>query len=162
MRDTIEVLRLTLNRSLAVAFALGVLAGIGFGTVGCVQQTGNVAQGEATMAIDEPSAEFPDFVYSSATSLASYKLAPRLAGLLPSLPCYCNCGRASGHESLKDCFFKEDGAFNDHGSNCDVCQDEVMDVDRWQKEGKSIREIRAAIDEKYREYGQPTDTPPIE
>ncbi|MCL5960581.1 MAG: PCYCGC domain-containing protein [Chloroflexi bacterium] len=162
MREKLKIMRPTLNRFLVVALALGILAAVGLGTAGCVQQTGNAAPGESATATDQPSAEFPDFVYNSATSLAAYRLAPRLAGLLPSLPCYCNCGRASGHKNLKDCFFKEDGTFNDHASNCDVCQDEVMDVDKWQKEGKSIREIRAAIDEKYRDYGQPTDTPPVE
>lgn len=153
---------ITLNRSLALAFALGVFVAIGSGTAGCVQQTGNVVSGESTIVTDKPPAEFPDFFYNSATSLEAYRLAPRLVDLLPSLPCYCNCGKASGHKSLKDCFFKEDGSFNDHASNCDVCQDEVMDINQWQKEGKSLREIRAAIDEKYQGYGHPTDTPPVE
>ncbi|MBI2954637.1 MAG: hypothetical protein HYY30_10010 [Chloroflexi bacterium] len=153
---------MALNRSFAVVIFLILVAIIASGAVGCAENGGNLSAGGAPAAVEEPSTEFPDFVYNSATSLAAYRLAPRLSTVLSSMPCYCNCGRASGHKNLKDCFFREDGTFNDHASNCDVCQDEAMDVDRWQKEGKSLREIRDAIDAKYRDYGRPTDTPPVE
>ncbi len=161
MRNQARTFKCCLSRKLAGAILLVLVVGVILGSAGCA--------GEASVATpaiapaDAPVAkEFPDFVYNSATSLAAFQLAPQLVDVLSRIPCYCNCGRASGHKSLKDCFYKEDGSFNDHASNCDVCQDEIQDIAKWQKEGKSLREIRTAIDEKYREYGKPTDTAPIE
>lgn len=111
---------------------------------------------EATQAVE---VELPSFVYNSALSLQAYKLALSQPEILSPIPCYCDCGRASQHKNLKDCFFKDGGELNDHASNCDVCQDEIIDVNRWRAEGKSQREIRDSIDAKYRDYGEPTDTP---
>jgi len=106
---------------------------------------------------------FPAFVYDSALSLQAYRLAVSLPKEhLAAIPCYCDCGRASGHTSLKDCFFKADGSFDDHASACHICAYEVIDLAQWSKEGKSLKQIRAMIDAKYHEYGEPTNTPPVE
>ncbi|MBI3912692.1 MAG: hypothetical protein HY327_00640 [Chloroflexi bacterium] len=101
---------------------------------------------------------FPTFVYDSALSLQAYRLAVQMPAMLFKLPCYCDCGRASGHKSLHDCFFKADGSFNDHASGCEVCGREMVDAAQWAREGKSIQQIRALIDGKYAPYGNPTDT----
>lgn len=105
--------------------------------------------------------EFPAFVYNSAEVLQAYETAVRIPEVLPLMPCYCNCGEAQGHQSLKDCFFKEDGSLNDHGAFCEVCDMEVADIAKWQEEGYSLEQIRGLIDEKYPRYGEPTDTPPL-
>ena len=110
---------------------------------------------------DMPNVQFPTYVYDSALSLKSYKLAVKDADMLFSIPCYCDCGRASGHRSLHDCFFKDAG-FNDHASGCEVCGLEMVDVAKWQGEGKSLKEIRGLIDAKYVAYGHATDTAPVE
>ena len=105
--------------------------------------------------------QFPAYVYDSALSLKSYKLALQYASVLFKIPCYCDCGRASGHQSLHDCFFKGDG-FNDHASGCEVCGLEMVDVAQWIRDGKSIKQIRAMIDVKYAPYGHGTNTPAVE
>ncbi len=106
-----------------------------------------------------PDPPFPTFVYDSALSLKAYRLATQMPEMLTKLPCYCDCGRASGHKSLRDCFFKADGSYNDHASACEVCDLEMVDAAQWAKEGKPIQQIRALIDAKYAPYGNPTDTP---
>jgi hypothetical protein len=103
--------------------------------------------------------EFPPFVYNSAQTLKAYTTAVQIAEVLPLMPCYCNCGEAHGHKSLKDCFFKEDGSFNDHGAFCEICDREVADIAQWQEEGHTLERIRELIDEKYPAWGEPTDTP---
>ena len=106
-----------------------------------------------------PDPPFPTFVYDSALSLKAYRLAVQMPEMLFKLPCYCDCGRASGHKSLHDCFYKSDGAFNDHASACEVCDLEIIDAAQWTKEGKTIQQVRALIDAKYAPYGNATDTP---
>lgn len=64
-----------------------------------------------------------------------------------------------GHESLKECYLSKSGEFVDHASYCDICISETLDVDQWYKEGVPIEVIRSRIDEKYKQYGEPTDTP---
>ena len=117
------------------------------------------ASGEAL-----PRSGFPSFVYTSDQSLQAYEAAMKIAikspEVLPVIPCYCGCGEVAGHKNLKDCFFKGDGSFDDHGAFCDVCQGEVLDVAKWEEEGYSLKQIRGLIDEKYG-HGKPTDTPPL-
>lgn len=103
--------------------------------------------------------EFPSFVYNSAQTLQAYRAAVQIPEMLPLMPCYCNCGEAHGHASLQDCFFNEDGSFNDHAAFCEICDMEAIDILRWQTEGYSIEEIRELIDTEYPRWGEPTDTP---
>lgn len=107
-----------------------------------------------------PSEQFPAFVYGTANSLEGYRIAVALPELLAVLPCYCGCGKSADHRSLKDCFIKADGSFDDHAAGCDLCISEAMDASQWHREGKTPREIRTMIDDKYHSYGTPTDTPP--
>lgn len=109
-----------------------------------------------------PDPPFPTFVYDSALSLKAYRLASRMPEMLDKLPCYCDCGRASGHKSLHDCFFKADGTYNDHASGCQVCGLEMVDAAQWVREGKSLKQIRSMIDAKYAPYGMPTNTAPVD
>ena len=108
-----------------------------------------------------PPREFPSYVYNSDQVLQAYEAAVRMPEVLQIIPCYCGCGEAHGHQNLKDCFFKADGSFNDHGAFCEICDMEVADIAQWRAEGYSLEQIRGLIDEKYPRYGEPTDTAPI-
>lgn len=107
--------------------------------------------------------EFPSFVYASSMSLQSYQAAVSLPkDVMTSMPCYCGCATLlKPHKDLYDCFFNEDGTYNDHAASCDLCGKIALDVQKMYKEGKDLRTIRATIDSTYSVYGQPTDTPPI-
>ncbi|MBI3731938.1 MAG: hypothetical protein HY259_00540 [Chloroflexi bacterium] len=115
----------------------------------------------AKPAATPPDPAFPDFVYSSPSSVEAYRFAARMPALLAVLPCYCNCGPTLGHRSLRDCFFKSDGSFTDHASGCAVCQMEAADAAKGQEQGKSPAQIRRMIETKYDAYGPATDTPAI-
>jgi hypothetical protein len=73
----------------------------------------------------------------------TYRMAAEIAGVLDGLHCYCECNQHSDHYSLLDCFR------SDHGAACDICLTEAQIAYRMTKEGKSLDEIRAAIDKLY-------------
>ena len=77
---------------------------------------------------------------------AVYKQAARIPEVLDGLHCYCECGQHSGHYSLLDCFK------SDHGAGCDICLTSVAMAYDLNKDGKSLDEIRAAIDEVFARY----------
>lgn len=77
---------------------------------------------------------------------AVYKQAAQIPEVLDGLHCYCECGDHSGHYSLLDCFK------SDHGAGCDICLTSVSMAYDLNKEGKSLEEIRAAIDEVFTRY----------
>lgn len=106
--------------------------------------------------------ELPEYAYRSALSLKGYQIAVRERELLSRLPCYCGCGADAQYQSLRDCFLNEDGLFNSHGANCQVCLEEAVDADDWKGRGRPVKEIRAKIDAKYQGRGKPTDTPPVD
>jgi hypothetical protein len=69
----------------------------------------------------------------------SYRAAAKVPNVLHQLPCYCYCDRGHGHNSLHSCF--EDT----HGSHCTTCMQEAILAERMTREGKSVKQIRAAI-----------------
>ncbi|PMC40214.1 hypothetical protein CJ195_00425 [Bacillus sp. UMB0899] len=96
-----------------------------------------------------------------------YQAAAGHRELLENMPCYCGCGETANHTSNYDCFIyenKENGAivWDDHGTKCGVCLEIAAQSILDYQEGKSIKEIRAKIDNKYKEgYAEPTPTPEI-
>ena len=73
-----------------------------------------------------------------------YEMAAEIPEVLDGLYCYCDCSRHSNHRSLLTCFQ------DDHGASCDVCLNEAETAYRMTSEGRSLKEIRAAVDEMYR------------
>jgi hypothetical protein len=73
----------------------------------------------------------------------TYRMAREIAAVLDGLHCYCECDQHSGHYSLLDCFR------DDHGAACDICLTEAQIAYRMTQEGKSLDEIRDAIDALY-------------
>lgn len=94
-----------------------------------------------------------------------YRAAALSGDLLEWIPCYCGCGESAGHQSSRHCFvhaYREDGTvvWDDHGTRCGVCLQIAAEAIRMRQEGKSVKEIREYIDEKYRDgYAAPTPTP---
>lgn len=82
------------------------------------------------------------------------------------MPCYCGC-EAMDHRSNLDCYLKRsaDGAptqFEEHASYCEICVETTLLTKQLLSEGKSLREIRAAVDSTFggRAPGTPTELPP--
>ena len=119
---------------------------------------------EETASVDN----LPQFLAAKSDDMkVLYQAAANHQELLENLPCYCGCGESAGHTSNYDCFVydnKENGAvvWDDHGTRCGVCLEIAAESIIDYSEGKSIKEIRQTIDEKYKEgYAKPTPTPEV-
>lgn len=72
-----------------------------------------------------------------------YEMAARIPTVLDGLYCHCDCSKHSDHRSLLTCFQ------DDHGAACDVCLTEAALAYRMTGEGRSLNEIRKAVDGLY-------------
>lgn len=112
-----------------------VASGVAFAT--------GLSAGEGSEAAHADHAHLVDAAYRFADSPEAMPMG--------QVPCYCGCG-AMGHENLRDCFR------DDHAVNCNVCLDEAHDVERMVAKGRTVGEIRQAIDRAYGDKGPPTPT----
>jgi len=79
------------------------------------------------------------------------------------MPCYCGCV-GMDHRNNTDCYLKprENGMpvdFDEHASYCGVCVDITLTAKTMSADGKSLPEIRAAIDGQFGDVAAGTDTP---
>ena len=88
----------------------------------------------------------------------AYQFAVANPDVLTQLPCYCGCGPI-GHTSNYACYVAEQNAdgtaksFDNHALGCSICVDITQDAMRMLKDGKSVPEIRAYVDQTYAKYG---------
>ena len=92
----------------------------------------------------------------------AYQFAAANPEVMQQVPCYCGCGDM-GHKSNYACYIggkNADGtlAFDTHALGCSICVDITLDTMRLLKEGKSVPEIKAYIDQTYAQYG-PSNIP---
>lgn len=150
---------------LIAAAVVVVAAGLWFG--GLFPSSGSNSSGGLPPAVShEPlsGGALPRFaVVAGDQSVEAYLYAVEAAEELEFIPCYCGCGEHDNHRNVRDCFVKQmapDGVlYDEHGAGCEMCQTIVLDVKRLLAEGKTLTEARAFIDENYKDYGSPTDTP---
>jgi hypothetical protein len=74
---------------------------------------------------------------------AVYAQAKEVAATLDGIYCHCDCSQHAGHRSLLSCFE------SDHAAACDICMTEASIAYRMTKDGKSLDDIRQAVDELY-------------
>ncbi|HYW11477.1 MAG TPA: PCYCGC motif-containing (lipo)protein [Longimicrobium sp.] len=72
-----------------------------------------------------------------------YTIAARIPSLLDGLYCHCECHERDGTRSLLECF--ED----DMASTCGICQGQARMAAEMHADGKSLAEIRAALDQRW-------------
>ena len=82
----------------------------------------------------------PALVPMGAGTLEAYEAARRVPQVLDGIYCHCNCSKSIGHRSLLTCFE------SNHGSGCDICMGEAMLAAQMSGAGKSLAQIRTAID----------------
>lgn len=117
--------------------------------------------------VDGTWANRPAFVSGAGEATqAAYAYALARPDVLQWLPCYCGCA-ASGHRSNLDCFFvrREVGGsyvYEEHASFCDVCVQTANMAQQMLREGKTIVQVRAAVDATFggNAPGTPTKLPP--
>lgn len=87
----------------------------------------------------------PASTYASYPRIAEvYREAALVPQVLDGIYCYCDCERNMGHYSLLDCYK------SDHAAGCDVCLSEGALAYRMHQEGKTLDQIRSAVDAAYR------------
>lgn len=110
--------------------------------------------------------EMPKFLADKHSTIVEvYALAGQNLDILKYMPCYCGCGESAGHMNNMQCFVnevKDDGTivWDDHGTRCGTCMDIAVKSVQLHTEGKTLKEIRTAIDAEYKQgYAKPTPTP---
>lgn len=142
-------------------FLLTALAAVLILSVGLSACTPNPAAARTDLKMASMSG-MPEDVRSAPVSVRqAYQFAVANPDLLQHLPCYCGCG-AMGHTSNYSCYVQsaegQDIVFDTHALGCGICVDITQDAMRMLREGKSVDEIRAAIDQTYSQYG-PSNMP---
>lgn len=111
--------------------------------------------------------ELPSFLTNKSENMQTiYAAAAQHKELLEQMPCYCGCGGSVGHKDNYDCFIHENEGnkvtWDDHGTKCQVCLEIAAEAINESQNGKSNKEIRESIDNKYKEgYAEPTPTPAV-
>ena len=72
-----------------------------------------------------------------------YQQVAEVPHVIDGIYCYCDCSQHSGHYSLLDCFH------DDHAARCDICLSEAAMAHAMHQDGKSLDEIRTAVDRLY-------------
>src|SRR5688572_9996770 len=72
-----------------------------------------------------------------------YTMAARIPSVLDGLYCHCDCHERDGLRSLLECFEEE------MGSTCGICSGQARLAYELHEQGKSLRDIRKAIDAQY-------------
>jgi hypothetical protein len=94
----------------------------------------------------------------------AYAFALARPDVLQWLPCYCGCTGA-GHRSNLDCFFQRrevpgSYVYEEHASFCDICVKTANLASQMLQEGRTMVQIRAAVDTTFGTGAAPgTDTP---
>jgi len=141
-----------LRPTLAIVFALAASIPI----YACSPE----AASEIAMA---PMSDMPSDVQAAPVAVRqAYQFAVANPDVVKGIPCYCGCG-AEGHTSNYSCYIAgqdPDGSlrFDQHALGCSICVDITRDAMGMLGQGKTIPEIRAAIDQTYSRYG-PSNMP---
>lgn len=87
----------------------------------------------------------------------AYQFAAANPKVLKAIPCFCGCG-SIGHTSNYSCYIDGEAPsgrldFDNHAMGCSICVDITQDTMRLLKQGRSVPEIRAYVDDVYGRYG---------
>jgi hypothetical protein len=116
-----------------------------------------------TAEMDATWAARPAYTRANQRLESAYAYAMRSWNVIQWMPCYCGCD-SLGHGSNLDCYFKPMAtgstkvSFEEHASFCDICVDITQTARKMAGEGKSLREIRQAVDRTYGSSGPGTTT----
>ena len=74
----------------------------------------------------------------------AFALVRQIPQIADGIRCSCGCDETEGYYSLLSCFEKDGMA-----QHCEVCQGHIVLAHRLHKAGKSLKQIRAAIDAEF-------------
>jgi hypothetical protein len=87
----------------------------------------------------------PGAVRNHPDAVAAFDEARQIPGVLDGIRCQCGCSDAPDIRSLLSCFEGEDAM----ALHCDVCEGQARLAYRLHRKGKSLDQVRAAIDARY-------------
>jgi len=96
----------------------------------------------------------PYYATSNPTVKQAYEFAFKNPDALDGVNCHCGCmenvhnGRVH-KRGLRDCFMTEDGGFEQHASQCDMCIQDTLEVKSMIQSGIAKEQIKQTIDSKY-------------
>ena len=85
----------------------------------------------------------PERVAEHPAAVPAYDEARTIPEVLDGIRCQCGCADQPGHRSLLSCY--EDGMAMD----CDICQGQARLAYRLHANGRTLDQIRSAIDSRY-------------
>jgi hypothetical protein len=77
--------------------------------------------------------------------IAAFDLVREIPQVVDGIRCSCGCDEIEGYYSLLSCF-EQDGM----ARHCDVCQGHARLIHRLHRQGKTLAQIRAAVDARFR------------
>jgi hypothetical protein len=93
--------------------------------------------------IDASHLPAPEKVAEHPDAVPAYDEARTIPEILDGIRCQCGCAEQPGHRSLLSCY--EDGMAMD----CDICQGQARLAYRLHGKGRTLAQIRSAIDSRY-------------
>lgn len=109
----------------------------------------------AVSGSSQPGLSLPAFAMGSSKVSEAYAFASLEPEKLDGINCACGCmqhvhdGRLH-KRGLLDCFMKEDGSYEQHASNCDMCINDALEAKQMFAQGMGKEEVKAKIYSKYR------------
>ncbi|GAA0315407.1 PCYCGC domain-containing protein [Bacillus carboniphilus] len=106
---------------------------------------------EKTAAINE----LPSFLEGQTErTINIYAGVAKFPDLVQLVPCYCGCMETLGHQSNLNCFIQrinQDGTvvWTDHATRCETCLDIAATTIYEMNNGKTIKDVREIINQKY-------------
>ena len=73
----------------------------------------------------------------------AFEAARRNPDIFDGVYCVCDCAEEMGHRSLLACFESR------QPTGCWGCQEQAEFMSRWIRDGKTLTEVRKAVDEKW-------------
>ncbi|MFD0674271.1 PCYCGC motif-containing (lipo)protein [Cohnella sp. GCM10027633] len=101
-------------------------------------------------------ADMPSFLedFSERTNHL-YSIVGKYEDLMKTINCYCGCMEYEDdpHAGLFRCYVAskdENGVvWTDHSGLCGICTEELVEIEKWSKQGKSDDEIRQLIEQNF-------------
>ncbi len=171
--DTTTPRRRPLRRLVGPWIAIAFIASLGAGAAGCSGGDMDGTGGDGShAAMTDPAAQMawanrPAFVRNAdGRTQEAYRYALERPDVVKWMPCYCGCVGLD-HRSNLDCFVqpRTQGspiALEEHGAYCGVCVDTALMAKQMLSEGKTLLQIRLAVDREFGSLapGTLTDLPP--
>ena len=131
------------------ALAVAVLALLGLGYLALDMSGGAEAVAEAPMLEVAPGGALA-FEDIPEEQRHHYLAAADDEAAFSAVRCYCGCEDFLGHEDLRACFVRDDGAWERHATGCGICLAQAEMVIDLREQGRSVDEVADAIDDRYR------------